>query len=111
MAPYAIAHLKLSQFLLDNNVPLKDDERINIFLTNTLERISEQIQLPMMPKLAEEANRAQSIKDSPVLVICGNPPYSVASQNKGEWIVGLIEGLQTHRREKTKRKQLKSPSR
>ena len=82
MAPYAIAHLKLSQFLLDNNVPLKDDERINIFLTNTLERISEQIQLPMMPKLAEEANRAQSIKDSPVLVICGNPPYSGISQNR-----------------------------
>ena len=90
MAPYAIAHLKLSQFLLDSNVPLKDDERINIFLTNTLERLSEQIQLSMMPKLAEEANRAQKIKDSPVLVICGNPPYSGHSQNTGKWIVDLI---------------------
>lgn len=91
MAPYVIAHLKLSQFLADNDVPLTQDDSINIFLTNTLERISKQIELPMMPRLAEEANRAQQVKDSPVLVICGNPPYSVASQNKGEWIANLIE--------------------
>ncbi len=90
IAPYAIAHLKLSQFLADNDVPLKKDERINIFLTNTLEQISGQVELPMMPQLAEEANRAQAIKDAPVLVICGNPPYSVNSQNTGSWIVKLI---------------------
>ena len=91
MAPYVIAHLKLSQFLLDNGVELQKDERINIFLTNTLERISEQIEMPLMPELAEEANRAQEIKDSRILVITGNPPYSVVSQNKGEWITGLID--------------------
>ena len=90
MAPYVVAHLKLSQFLADNDVPLEQDERINIFLTNTLERISEQIALPMMPKLADEANRAQKVKDSSVLVITGNPPYFGHSQNKGEWIVNLI---------------------
>ena len=90
MAPYVIAHLKLSQFLADHDVPLERDERINIFLTNTLERIGKQIALPMMPKLADEANRAQAIKDSSVLVVCGNPPYSAVSQNTGEWIVGLI---------------------
>ena len=91
MAPYVIAHLKLSQFLEDNDVPLQGDERINIFLTNTLERIGKQIELPMMPKLAEEANRAQQVKDSPVLVITGNPPYSVESQNTGEWITDLMK--------------------
>ena len=91
MAPYAIAHLKLSQFLADNDVPLRQNERINIFLTNTLEQISKQVELPMMPKLAEEANRAQQIKDSPVLVITGNPPYSGHSQNKGEWISNLLK--------------------
>ena len=91
MAPYVIAHLKLSQFLLDNKAPLKDNERINIFLTNTLERISKQAKLSLMPSLVEEANRAQALKDSPVLVITGNPPYSVASQNKGEWIRSLID--------------------
>ena len=91
MAPYTIAHLKLSQFLADNDVPLKQDERINIFLTNTLEQISNQVELPMMPRLAEEANRAQQIKDSPVLVITGNPPYSGISQNTGKWISDLIK--------------------
>ena len=90
MAPYVIAHLKLSQFLADHDTPLTQDERINIFLTNTLEQLGKQIALPMMPKLADEANRAQAIKDSPVLVICGNPPYSGHSQNKGEWIVDLV---------------------
>ena len=91
MAPYAIAHLKLSQFLADNGVPLQEDERINIFLTNTLEPVSNQVELPMMPKLAEDVNRAQKIKDTPVLVITGNPPYSITSQNKGEWISKLID--------------------
>ena len=91
IAPYAIAHLKLSQFLADNDVPLQDGERINVFLTNTLERVSKQIELPMMPKLADEANRAQSVKDSPVLVITGNPPYSGHSQNKGAWIADLMK--------------------
>ena len=107
MAPYAIAHLKLSQFLADNDVPLRRDERINIFLTNTLEQLSETVQIPMMPKLAEEANRAQQIKDSPVLVITGNPPYSVASQNKGEWIVRLINDYKKSDGEKLKESNLK----
>ena len=107
MAPYAIAHLKLSQFLLDNNVPLKNDERIKIFLTNTLERISKQIESPMIPKLAEDANHAQLIKDSKVLVICGNPPYSVVSQNKGELMVGLVEDYKYIDGEKLKESNLK----
>ena len=107
MAPYAIAHLKLSQFLADNGVPLKEGERINVFLTNTLERIGEQVELPMMPKLADEVNRAQKIKDAPVLVITGNPPYSVASQNKGEWIVDLINSYKQINGEKLKEQNLK----
>ncbi|WP_424947089.1 type ISP restriction/modification enzyme [Candidatus Spongiihabitans sp.] len=107
MAPYAIAHLKLSQFLADNGVPLKHDERINVFLTNTLERIGKQVELPMMPKLAEEVNRAQKIKDAPVLVITGNPPYSVASQNKGEWIIDLINSYKQINGEKLKEQNLK----
>ena len=107
MAPYAIAHLKLSQFLADNGVPLKDDERINVFLTNTLERIGKQVELPMMPKLADEVNRAQKIKDAPVLVITGNPPYSVVSQNKGEWIVDLINSYKQINGEKLKEQNLK----
>ncbi len=91
MAPYVIAHLKLSQFLADHGAPLEEDERINVLLTNTLEYRDEQAKLPLMPNLAEEVNRAQDVKDTPVLVVTGNPPYSGHSQNKGEWIAGLIE--------------------
>ena len=88
-------------------MPLENDERINIFLTNTLEQTSKQIELPMMPKLAKEANRAQEIKDSPVLVITGNPPYSVTSQNKGEWITNLIKDYKHLKGEKLKEQNLK----
>jgi len=39
IAPYTIAHLKLSQYLKDQNHPLKNAERLQVFLTNTLEPI------------------------------------------------------------------------
>ena len=107
MSPYAIAHLKLSQFLADNGVPLKEDERINIYLTNTLEQISKQVQLPMMPALAKEANDAQAIKEKPVLVITGNPPYAVTSHNKGEWITDLMNNYKQMDGEKLKEQNLK----
>lgn len=39
-----------------------------------------------------EANEAAQIKrDTPVMVILGNPPYSVSSSNKGKWIADLCE--------------------
>jgi predicted helicase len=40
----------------------------------------------------EEANAAGGVKqNAPVMVVLGNPPYSVSSQNRGEWILGLLE--------------------
>jgi predicted helicase len=42
IAPYTIAHLKLSQYLSDQGHPLKGDERLQVFLTNTLEPIEPQ---------------------------------------------------------------------
>ena len=82
LAPFAIAHLKLSQFLKDSGIAL-GRERVNVFLANTLEKISKQVDLHFLPRLAEEANRAQAIKDKDILVITGNPPYSVHSQTPG----------------------------
>ncbi len=45
IAPYTIAHLKLSQYLQDQGHPLNDGERLQIFLTNTLEPVEPQANL------------------------------------------------------------------
>ena len=90
IAPYTVAHLKLSQFLLDNGYTMGPAERLNIFLTNTLEPIDPQGNL-LLPALSREVKAAQEVKDKPILVITGNPPYSGHSKNTGEWITELIK--------------------
>jgi hypothetical protein len=90
IAPYTIAHLKLSQYLNERQYKLAAGERIQVYLTNTLEPISPQKNFTL-PELTRETEAAQSIKDKPILVITGNPPYSGHSKNKGKWITGLIE--------------------
>ena len=90
IAPYTVAHLKLSQFLHDKGYAMQAGERLNIYLTNTLEPIEPQRNL-LLPALSREVEAAQAIKDKPVLVITGNPPYSGHSRNTGEWITDLID--------------------
>ncbi|MCU0391819.1 MAG: N-6 DNA methylase [Thermoflexibacter sp.] len=90
IAPYTIAHLKLSQFLKEQGYHFAHNDRLQIFLTNTLEQISKQIRIPILPALTAEANEAQRIKEQPILVICGNPPYSGYSKNNGKWITDLV---------------------
>lgn len=82
IAPYTIAHLKLSQQLRDKGFELETP--LNIFLTNTLDNPSTQADFPFMQQLKEESRRAKRVKDMPIRVIMGNPPYSVSSQNEGE---------------------------
>ena len=93
MAPYAVGHLKMGFFLEELGHRLDDDERMPFYLTNTLE--NEELELSKLPglsSLAEESRLAGIVKkQTPVLVILGNPPYSGISTNKGEWITGLIE--------------------
>jgi len=90
IAPYTIAHLKLSQYLKDERHPLKDGERLDVFLTNTLEPI-EPIENRLLPELTAETKAAQGVKEMPILVITGNPPYSGHSKNRGAWITAAIE--------------------
>ena len=81
VAPYTIAHLKLSLFLQAQG--WHADERLRIYLTNTLEQPAEmQPSLPFAEFISEEANAALSVKrDEPLLVILGNPPYPRDSAN------------------------------
>jgi predicted helicase len=85
IAPYTVAHLKLSQFLKEHAYQLTDKERIQIYLTNTLEPNTAQKNF-LVPALSKESEEAQKIKNKPILVICGNPPYSISSTNKSEYI-------------------------
>ncbi len=89
IAPYTIAHLKLSQYLKERGHELKDGERLQVFLTNTLEPVTPEPDL-YFPAVTAEVADAQKVKDKPILVITGNPPYSGHSKNKGAWITEKI---------------------
>ena len=93
MAPYAVGHLKMSFFLEELGHRLNDDERVPFYLTNTLdEEEPEQTEIPVLSSLSEESRLASVVKkQTPILLILGNPPYSGHSSNKGEWIRGLID--------------------
>ncbi len=86
IAPYTVAHLKLSQFLKENGYEFGEKDRLQVYLTNTLEPVDKQVRVPFMPQLSKEAQAAQKVKDTPILVIVGNPPYSGHSKNKSDWI-------------------------
>ncbi len=90
IAPYTIAHLKLSQYLADRGHELEDDERLLIYLTNTLEPIEPQRNM-LLPELTHEVEEAQKVKDQPILVITGNPPYSYESRNNGVWARSSVQ--------------------
>ena len=91
MASYAMAHVKLEMVLRDSNCQLNND-RLRIFLTNSLEEHHPDTGTLFAQWLSAEANEANFIKrDTPVMVVLGNPPYSGISSNMGAWINGLIE--------------------
>ena len=88
MAPYAIGHMKISFLLEELGYRMKDDERVKYYLTNTLEmKELDETKFPGMSSLSHESHEAGKVKrDTPILVILGNPPYSGHSSNIGEWI-------------------------
>ncbi len=110
MAPYAMSHLKLGMQLAAQDVPAErrsgwsydfaNDERLGVFLTNSLEEAETQGKTLFGPLrvLTEEANAAAALKrDLPIMVVLGNPPYSGHSANASKkngkltWIGRLIE--------------------
>ncbi|MBD3256770.1 MAG: N-6 DNA methylase [Candidatus Lokiarchaeota archaeon] len=103
MAPYAVAHFKLALQLGGHDLPepLREqwaydfaaDERLQIYLTNALERRIEEPPRLIGPTriVTREAQAASDVKqDRPIMVVVGNPPYSVSSSNKGDHIEELM---------------------
>ncbi|MBF0345547.1 MAG: N-6 DNA methylase [Nitrospirae bacterium] len=97
MAPYAIGHLKMSFILEEMGYTLQDDERIKVYITNTLDMEALGLtKIPGLSSLSEESHMAGSVKkDTPILVILGNPPYSGHSSNVGAWISKEIRAYYT----------------
>lgn len=85
MAPYAIAHLKVGFALNGQGFEFNQNERLSIYLTNTLEDTAAAVdQLPFQTFLTVEADHANQIKQTrPIMVVMGNPPYAVRTGNLG----------------------------
>jgi len=98
MAPYTIAHLKLSLAFKQTGF-WKFHRRLGIYLTNSLEQSEAQqnlLSFGFAESIAEEAKEADKIKsETPIMVVIGNPPYSISSQNKSKWILQLIKDYKT----------------
>ena len=79
-APFVVAHLQVGLTMQDLDAPLTEDadERAGVFLTNALTGWEPTVQKPLpFPELEEERDRAERVKrDTPVLVVLGNPPYN-----------------------------------
>lgn len=92
MASYAMAHLKLDLILKETGYKATKNDRLKIYLTNSLEEPHPDSGTLFASWLSQEAEEANEVKrDVPVMVVLGNPPYSGESSNKGEWITNLID--------------------
>lgn len=92
MTPYVIAHLKLGLQLKDTHYQFQSNKRLGVYLTNTLEEAVKSTEMLLAQYIVKEANAAAEIKkDKPIMVVLGNPPYSISSLNRGDWISALLE--------------------
>jgi hypothetical protein len=96
MAPYAIAHLKLSLKLGETGYQFHEGDRLHIYLTNSLEpptKLADLRLADMFSTLAAEAQEVNEIKTKKrFTVVIGNPPYAGHSQNNEiRWIVDLVK--------------------
>ena len=95
MASYAMCHMKLDMILTGLGYkPTAHPPRLGVYLTNSLEEGErvDQTLFGLSRAIAEEAKAASDIKrQTPIMVVIGNPPYSGISQNNGAWITGKIE--------------------
>ncbi|MEL0592244.1 MAG: type ISP restriction/modification enzyme [Planktothrix rubescens PR222] len=92
MASYAMAHLQLDLLLTETGYKPTTNQRFRVYLTNSLEEQHPDTGTLFASWLSAEANEANYIKrDTPVMCVIGNPPYSGESANKGEWIMSLME--------------------
>ena len=92
MGAYAVAHFKLGMQLAAQDLPSQDrdtwaydfagDDRLGVYLTNTLEEAVQRSDMLMARFISDEANAAADVKgELPIMVVLGNPPYAGHSAN------------------------------
>ena len=91
MGAYAVAHFKLGMQLAAQDLPdgratwaydFAGDDRLGVYLTNTLEEAVRRSDMLMARYISDEANAAVRVKrDLPIMVVLGNPPYAGHSAN------------------------------
>lgn len=76
MAPYIVCHLRLGIQLQETGITFQGEDRLRVFLTNTLEQNNQQQMSFLGEHVAAEAQLADEVKNqTPINVIIGNPPY------------------------------------
>ncbi len=120
IAPYAIAHLKLTleierlgfNFALTKNDGDPDNDRFKVYLANTLDdpRPKQEVQAAAtsdfgaiaFPSIPQESESAREVKKNvPILAIVGNPPYNnYGRMNRGKWILSLLKDYKKDLKEK-----------
>ncbi|SEJ16165.1 hypothetical protein SAMN05192553_102695 [Cyclobacterium xiamenense] len=102
MASYAMAHLKLDLLLTETGYKPTSNQRLRVYLTNSLEEHHQDTGTLFASWLSAEANDANHVKrDTPVMCVIGNPPYAVSSTNKNNWIDRLIADYKKDLNEKS----------
>ena len=94
MAPYAIAHLKISLKLYETGYRFGSDARACVYLTNALEPaqdFSGHLEFAI-PALAHEAEAVNKIKlRKRFTIVIGNPPYSGISSNMSDYAQRMVD--------------------
>ena len=102
IVPYVLAHFRIHEYLKELNYDYKKKDRLQLYLTNTLDN-SAGGQVKMFPQMQAESDNAYKIKnEKPILVIMGNPPYNNKSEeiNRKEWIENLLKDYKENLNEK-----------
>lgn len=110
MASYAMCHMKLDLQLAQTDYkPSSNPPRLSVWLTNALEPAEREVRDLFFAPLAEEARGASEVKrQTPIMCVIGNPPYSGESANKGTWIDALMDAYKREPGSKDKLKEKNS---
>jgi hypothetical protein len=92
MASYSVAHMRIGMHLKSLGYEFKKDQRLNVYLTNTLESTDEMGDVDLFySSIGTESHEAKLVKRDRIFsVVIGNPPYNVNGTNQGNWIMNLM---------------------